>query len=100
MKTFKQTKLKELDLHLMNEDNFYPCTNRECEGCFGQIREDKLRAFLSSTIDEAVEQVKKLALSDLTEDITKVEFIQNGKQQWEYKNNRGIEPCMECFNSN
>ncbi len=39
---------KEFEEYLKDEDNFQNCTNRECEGCYGQIDFDKLKSYIHS----------------------------------------------------
>lgn len=45
-----------------------------------------------------IESIEKKAISILTEDISKNEFIENGKEKWEVLPGRGVEPCLECSN--
>ena len=59
---------------------------------------NELAFSLEKAIQEAKEEILKKAISILTENISQKEFRGNWKQRWEYKNNRGIEPCLECNN--
>ena len=60
---------KKVEMYLLNEDNFYPCTNRECEGCFGQIKEDKLITFILSLCESIRAEALKEAIKSLPEEL-------------------------------
>jgi hypothetical protein len=61
----------------------------------------EIKQFIIEAISEVLEDVEKVAIENLTSDIRKAEFIGSGQKVWQLsdeRNDRGIEPCIECAN--
>lgn len=62
---------------------------------------ERIVYLIDQIIDMAVEEERARYEQLLTCDISKSDFIGNGRKIWELRegSNRGIEPCLECGNA-